>query len=317
MTEQTTEAISNIPPVPPAVADDIRHLDLPGKLTMLDPSDIDLSGVNPRRYPVKAAELDELAKDIVRRGQIQPVLVKFDKSTSKYPIIAGASRTRAIALANEKGLTNGSGHMKVAAMVVEMSALEAFAAGVAENAKRNDMTAVDYAHIINTFETEYQMKRSEIAKAMGQKPSWITEHAAILGLRASIQKKISDGTISYTAVRDLSSMGEEEQDEYISGIEKGETRDNARAKAKAKKRKKAQTAGGGETNQKNPMTMKEVRTMLENMGGIGKDAEEAAAKGKEYECKYSTRAQNVAMALIKALDGKIGEKALASKIDAA
>ena len=42
-------------------------------------------------------------------------------------------------------MMNGAGPLQVAAQVVEMSDLEAFAAGVAENMKRNDMSPVHHA----------------------------------------------------------------------------------------------------------------------------------------------------------------------------
>ena len=316
MTEETQEAISNVPPPPTYTADDIHRIDSPSKITMIPVEDISLEeALQVRRYKVSPAKVEELAKDIVTRGQIQPVLVrKHPTGKGKYAIIAGATRAQAIAHINANKMMNGAGPLQVAAQVVEMSDLEAFAAGVAENMKRNDMSPVDHAHIIGVMMGEYGMSKTEIGKVVGKTLSWVSEHASILTLRPAIQKKIHAG-LPYTIVRELKDMTEEDQDNYLVGLEaKTETRDSAKAKAKAKKSGKAKES---EPSAKGNLTMKEARTILENLGGIGVDAEEAAAKGKDYECKYSVRVQGVALALIKALDGKLGEKALANKIDAA
>lgn len=317
-------ALITIPLAPHVyTAEDIHPIGMPMKITMIPTDAIIADGSNNvRRYAVPAAKIEELAKDIVARGQLQPVIVqKHPTEKGKYKVIAGETRTRAIVFANLNLLPVNQAHLLVACSIVEMSDIEAFAAGYAENAKRTDMTAVDYANIVGRFKNTFNMSVASIAKAMGRMNSWVIDHAAILDLRASIQKKIALGTLPYTSVRELKSMSEEDQDAYITGVESGDTREAAKGKVKAKKRKKGQETaeaeageggGTGEAAVKITLSLKETRTMLQNLAGVGgKDSDSDKA------CPYSDKVQNVAAYVLKAMDGKIGEKALSNKIDKA
>ena len=114
----------------------------------------------------------------------------------------------------------------------------------------------------------------------------------------------------------MKGMDETEMDAYVERLEKGEVvRGGGKGKAKARKKAKAAEVANGTWSIS--LTMREFRTMMENMAGVGKEAEAAAAAGnKEYTCGYSEKVQKVALLMIKAINGKVKEKALANKIDA-
>lgn len=310
MTEEVQDPtpISNVPPA--FTADDIGHTDMPEKVIKIHTDDIDLDdSLQVRRFIPDAKKVHELALDIVSRGQLYPVIAR--KNKGRYNIIDGTTRVRSILYANQERMySKEDGPLLVSALVVNMSDLEAFTAGAASNMKRYDMSPVDHARVIAVLKEEYGMKSQEVAKVLRRVPSWVTEHEKITKLRPAIQKKIHEGKLAYTAVRDLYGMSEKEQDEYIEDIEKGESRDRVRTKAKAKKREKAQ-GKSGESEVKNTLTLKELRNVFESLAGIGKEQEE----GKE--CKYSEKVQGIALACIRTMDGKLGERALSNNFDKA
>ena len=203
----------------------------------------------------------------------------------------------------------------VAAKVVDMSDLAAFTAGAIENLKRNDMGPVDMANIVGMYKHKFGMTNLEIGKTLGKTLSWVGEHLLILDLPARHQKKIAIREIPYTVVRDMKGMDEAEMDAYVEKLEKGEVvRGGGKGKAKAKKKAKAAEVANGTGSIS--LTMREFRAMMENMAGVGKEAEAAAAGNKEYVCGYSGKVQEVALLMIKTINGKVKEKALANKIDA-
>ena len=310
MTEAQTQTetapkrpISNVPEEPAEVdISTLKAMEMQSKIVMLDPDEIVVSdGMNMRRYPPNAAYIDELARDIVTKGQLQPVLVREGAGTfkGKNVLVFGFCRLRAISYANEKKLAKG---LKVAAIVAtnSMSDLEGMASNVSENLKRQDLSHIDHAFICQTF-LDSGVTKSGIARMLKRVPSWVTEHLALVELPATIQKKIHTGLIPYTAVREMAEMNEEERDKFIESLEKGTTtRENAR-----KKKTKKRVQEGGRA----PLTWKEAKTGMSELGGL--ELEEGA------ECKFSRKVQAIGAVMAKYLDGKLGRKALASRLDEA
>ncbi|MDA4119927.1 MAG: ParB/RepB/Spo0J family partition protein, partial [Thaumarchaeota archaeon] len=260
MTEAQTQTgtdpkrpISNVPEEPAEVdISTLKAMEMQSKIVMLNPDEIVVSdGMNMRRYPPNAAYIDELARDIVTKGQLQPVLVREITTGTlkgKSMLVFGFCRLRAISYANEKKLAKG---LKVAAIVAtnSMSDLEGMASNVSENLKRQDLSHIDHAFICQTF-LDSGVTKSGIARMLKRVPSWVTEHLALVELPATIQKKIHTGTIPYTAVREMAEMDEGERDKFIESLEKGTTtRENAR-----KKKTKKRVQEGGRA----PLTWKEA-----------------------------------------------------------
>lgn len=322
---QTHSGHSDAPPIsniPEAVnVEDMRPVALPENITQLKPEQLVLDDdMQVRRFMPSAKDVESLAHDIVRQGQLYPILYRV--VGERNIVIDGATRVRAIAYVNEHKLTDR--RLKVNAMLVDMSDVEAFTAGAAANIKRFGMSPIDHARVITTLTQTYGMTKTDAGKVLGRSPAWVSEISRMAELRAGVQKKIHEGKIGYTTAREMLDWTDEEQDEFIADMEKsnvggkskrgsGKSREAARAKTRAKN----QAKGGGQSDQKVSLTLKEAREMFASLAGVGKDAEAAKAAGEKFECKYTEKVQTVALACMKALDGKLGEKALANKIDAA
>lgn len=299
-------------PVPEAV--DIESLNpvvLPSKITLLDPDEIVVDEQNNvRRFTPNAARIEELAKDIMQRGQLAPVLVR--KIQGKMVLVDGFNRTKAIQLINA-GHPKDVEPLKVAAVVVDVSDVEAFVTGASANIKRVDMTPIDHAKVIGVLTSKYGMQQKDVAKVLGRSPSWVSEHAKIGEMRPKIQRLIHDGKVPYTTARMLIGASEEDQDKMVdevlaaTQVGKGGKGENIREKVRAKKRAQKQAKG---EDVKVPLTLKEVRGVFEAVAGVGK-----AAKEEGYEYPYSEEAQAVGGLLVKLLDGKISEKVFVKRLE--
>jgi len=313
--EGGADHVSNV--TAPFDLDSMKAVVLPENVTELNVSEIVLDDeMQVRRYAPDAKKIVELAHDIVRQGQLYPILYRV--VGTKNVVVDGANRVRAIEYINENKLATK--RMKVKAMLVDLTDVEAFTAGAAANIRRFEMSPIDHARVIKVMTEQFGLTRSAAGKILGHSPTWVTEVSQMAEFRAHIQKAIHERKIGYTIARNLIGLDNDEQDEIVEEILKGGAKKGAgvtRDKVRAKKRAKAQAKGDGQSEAKISLTNRELRAMFESLAGVGKEAEKAQAKGEEYECKYSGKVQEVALALIKALDGKLGERALANKIDAA
>lgn len=267
----------------------------------LDPSDIVIDeSRNMRRYAVSAKAINDLANDIIGNGQLQPVMVR--REGGKYVLVFGFSRVRAIQHINET--TKEKRKVLALNAGASMTDLESFSANVAENLKRQDLSPIDQVHIIKVF-TDGGMSKRDVSKLLGRAASWVTQHAQIGELRPKIQKMIHEGKIPYTYAVEIAGMSEEEQDKSVEELEKSGGTIDAREKLrKAKKVSKAKKKGQDVSI---ALTLREARKELESMAGVGLE--------EGVECKFSDTAQTVAGAVLKFLDGKLGIRALANKID--
>lgn len=304
--------ISNVPGAGEPAGVDItalRAIETDDTMLMLDPGDIVVSeGMNMRRYLPDAKGIDELARDIVQWGQLQPVLVRVDRG--KYHLVFGFRRVRAIQYANDNKLykqpeSRHKGPLKVRAQVMvstdNIGDLELMAANARENLKRQDLNAIDHAFVCQTY-LDAGVKKSDISKLLKRAPSWVTEHLALNGLRAGIQKKIAGGSLPYTAIREIVDLPEEEQDAYIKDLESGKTSREAARKKKSKRK-----VHGEPTTGRASLTAKQARDGFAELSGVGVE------EGKES--KYSERCQQLGVLLLKFADGKMGLRALASRVD--
>ena len=185
---QVADIVSNVPP-PSQVAftaDDIEHLGIPAKDTMIHPDDLMVDEtLAVRRTKITEAKVEEMAKSIVANGQLSAILVRrHPTEKGKYFIVAGETRVRAVEYANNKltasTLDSLVTPLLVAAKVVDMSDLAAFTAGAIENLKRNDMGPVDMANIVGMYKNKFGMTNLEISRALGKTMSWVGEHLLIL-----------------------------------------------------------------------------------------------------------------------------------------
>ncbi len=192
------------------------------------PAIVDLAGVSrANAYFIPAEQLEqkedsrrwsdqdvtELALDIAERGQLQPVLVTWDKTPEgkeRLVIVAGRRRVAAIRYINERGLS-ADGPLKV--LCLHFKGAETFAAATVENRKRKGLSAIDLAYDIQTL-LDLGKTRKQIAKLLEISEPLISRTLTLLKLPVSVQRDIHKGTISAETGYEMVTLPAEDQEKF-------------------------------------------------------------------------------------------------------
>jgi len=186
-----------------------------------------------------APDISALKDDILRRGQLQPVV--FRKEGDVPVLVAGFSRWRAISEINSQGLAPVK--MKIRCVPFKGNEKEAFLANIAENKVRNQTTPLDDAHNIAKLE-RWGLSVDEIATAYHEKKSWVSGRLELLSLGEEARKALQDGTLKPAAAHVISKLDEKNQKAAIEKAGKGASAKAMReAVAPAEKKKRLDWGG--------------------------------------------------------------------------
>lgn len=290
---------------------------------------------NMRHFPPPKAKVQELKDDLVKNGQLQPVVVRPSTNNGhKYALVAGFQRMKALTELATEGTPVNEGRVLV--RVVEAEDQGAIFANLSENMKRNTLSTIDISYAIGKLvdgETTPVigedgeatgedtvitpgLSLKEIAVQLGIGHGYASELNKMRGLRKPIQKKIHDGEIKGVLARQLVNMTEEEQDKVLAQVEAGEASQNTLAevaRGKGKKRKyKADRKGKGEASGdggdgegapapvKRGLTSKGAILVLEELTAKDADTDEAVKR--------------VLKVFLKFMSGGIGQGALVKQV---
>ena len=192
-----------------------------------DPADIKINPELNGRHVLP--DIQWLMKDILERGQLQPVAIRSDGGT---PILcAGFSRWRAVSEIN-KG-REPKDRLKLRCVYYKGNEADGFLANIAENRKRNDCTPIDDAYNIARLE-RYGRTVEQIAEFYGESAAWVSGRLALVELCQEGQDRVTAGTLKPTAAIAIAKLAEAQQREKL----KGKKITVAEAKATADKPKK-------------------------------------------------------------------------------
>lgn len=148
---------------------------------------IDKIQPNPDQPRVEFGDLEELTSSIKEQGVLEPLLVKPNKNTGTYMIIAGERRWRASNLA---GLT------EVPCIELDIDNQTIAEIALVENLQRKDLTIWEIADGLADLNERYGYTHDEIAKKIGKSRSTVTESIAIAGLPKEIRTRCQKAKIS-------------------------------------------------------------------------------------------------------------------------
>lgn len=131
--------------------------------------------------------LRELADNIKEHGLIQPITVRYKKTSRQFEIIAGERRFRACKLLKWK---------KIPAIVKIMKDEEAAAITLAENIARQSLDPIDEAQAYQRRIDDFSWTIEDLAKYAGTSSIHIRFRLKLLKLIPEIQKLIRFGNIS-------------------------------------------------------------------------------------------------------------------------
>ena len=148
----------------------------------------------PRKKFLKD-DLDDLARSIVEKGIIQPLIVrKIDDKNANYQIVAGERRWRAAQIARIHS---------VPVIVREFSDLEVLEVAIIENIQRSDLNPIDEARGYQQLMSRFSHTQEKLSQALGKSRSHIANLLRLLTLPEDVQGMLADNVISIGHARAL------------------------------------------------------------------------------------------------------------------
>ncbi len=155
------------------------------QLRML-PIDIVVRGQYQPRMEMDSQALEDLANSIREQGVVQPIMVRPQRSTGNYEIIAGERRWRATQIAELH---------EIPAIIKDVSDQTAMCLGLIENIQREDLNPMDEARALSRLLQEFEMTHDAAAEAVGKSRSSVSNLLRLLELHVDVQKLLETGKI--------------------------------------------------------------------------------------------------------------------------
>lgn len=147
----------------------------------------------PRRDFDRKA-LEELAESIRQKGIIQPLILRKQKDTEFFEIVAGERRWRAAQMARVHD---------VPAIVREYNDVEVLEIAIIENIQRADLNPVEEAMAYRQLMNKFGHTQEKIAEALGRSRSHIANSLRLLGLPTTVLDLLRLGHLTPGHVRPL------------------------------------------------------------------------------------------------------------------
>ena len=140
-------------------------------------------------------ELRDLAKSILTKGIIQPLIVRPDpKNEGDFQIVAGERRWRAAQTAR----------LDVVPVVLrDLNDLEVLEIGIIENIQRADLNPVDEANGYHQLMEKFGHTQEKLSEALGKSRSYLANSMRLLNLPNAVQDMMIDGRLTAGHARAL------------------------------------------------------------------------------------------------------------------
>ena len=168
--------------------------DVPNGVMSIPIESIEPNPDQPRKKFFKD-DLDDLARTIVEKGIIQPLIVRnIDDKNDNYQIVAGERRWRAAQIARIHS---------VPVIVREFSDLEVLEVAIIENIQRSDLNPIDEARGYQQLMSRFSHTQEKLSQALGKSRSHIANLLRLLTLPEDVQGMLADNVISVGHARAL------------------------------------------------------------------------------------------------------------------
>ena len=148
---------------------------------------VDKLDPNPEQPRVEFGDLTELTASIAEKGVLEPLLVKPNRLTGRWMIIAGERRWRSAQRAGLKEVP-----------CVEMEVDEGTIAEIAliENMQRKDLTVWEEADGLLALCEKFGYTHDDVARKVGKSRTTVSEAISIAKIPADVREICSKGEIS-------------------------------------------------------------------------------------------------------------------------
>ena len=211
-----------------------------GRMIALDKLD-----PNPEQPRSEFGDLTELTASIAEKGVLEPLLVKPNRLSGRWMIIAGERRWRA---AQKAGLR------EVPCIEMEVDAGTIAEIALIENMQRKDLTVWEEADGLSALCERFGYTHEEVARKVGKSRSTVTEALSIATIPPDVRETCKQNDISAKSV--LLQLVRQPDDDSMRRLAKqivarGLTRDDAREVRR-------QEAGPRITSELKPYTFKYI-----------------------------------------------------------
>ena len=156
--------------------------------------DITRNKFQPRKH-INKESLEELTNSIKERGVIQPIVVRYDKSSEgKYEIIAGERRWLA---------SQNAGLHEVPVVVLNVDDVKSLEFAIVENVQRQDLNPIEEARGYQRLINEFHYNQDKLSKFIGKSRSYIANSLRLLSLSEDVLLMVEQGNLSAGHARSL------------------------------------------------------------------------------------------------------------------
>lgn len=152
--------------------------------------------------------LAALAENLRRRGQLQPIRVRWDARRSKYLIVAGERRWRA-------GIEAGLEALVCVVDDRDSAAEEVLSDQIAENCARADLAPLDLASAVLALAAGHGWTTRKIAEETGLSQSAVTRALALAELPASVQELVREGSLAPATAVEIGRLEDRAHIEFL------------------------------------------------------------------------------------------------------
>ncbi len=153
------------------------------------------NAAQPRRNFDEGA-LRDLAASIREKGVIEPLIIRQERASGGFEIIAGERRWRAAKMA---------GINTVPVVVVEATEEEGLELAIIENIQREDLNSMEeaeaYRHLMG-----FGLSQEEVARRVGKGRATVANYLRLLGLPEEVKEALREGSVTMGHARALLSL---------------------------------------------------------------------------------------------------------------
>lgn len=225
----------------PAVGPRATPARLVGVTRSRDVSEIELDRIiaDPDQ-PRKEFDLDalgRLADSLRRKGQLQPIQVRWDEGAQRYVVLLGERRWRAAHLAEMTKLQ----------CVVREAPLdddERLAIQVVENCLREDLSPLEQAQAFRTLMDREDWNMERLAEELAVSRSQVVKALSLLKLPESVQRQVEQGGLASSSAYEIAKLADPVEQVRMAAVavEQGLTRDDLAQQVKAASPRRKQKA---------------------------------------------------------------------------
>ncbi len=159
---------------------------------------------NPRKHFNQTA-IKELANTIREHGLLQPILV-YAQTQKTYQVISGERRLRACRSLNLK---------TIPCIIKDLSQQKILEVSLIENIQREQLDALEEAHVYNKLMEIYKLTQEEVALRVGKERSTITNKLRLLKLPIELQTAIADRRLTEGQIRPILGIKKAKDQKFI------------------------------------------------------------------------------------------------------